>query len=238
MHKRSKCIFYLFTLLLMSGVSATELQVYLTSTIAVSERDKALKADGALSGTNVTVFGKFREFSSSVKISKPTYVIAPSSFSAINKDYKAVYQFGLNGQSKFKYLVLSSKAEWSKNKMSSGSVGIVDELGRTETKKFIQSNVGEFKRVKRVTKADDLMPLLVLENADYIIICPKNYDVLKRKFTAKTNVVVESKDIDYPMFFVLKGTPQAEVDKLGEISADTIKSLGYSEMKKTAGAEE
>ena len=224
----------LLTILLTSLIaSAAEMQVYQTSTIPVTERDKALKADPALSGTNVTVFGKFREFASSVKSSKPKYIIVPSSFLTINSDYKPVYQFALNGQTSFKYLVLSTKPEWNKDSMAKGNVGIVDELGRTGTKKFVQDNVGKFKLVKRVTKTDDLMPLLVLENAQFIMIRPKNYEILKKKFTAKTIKVMESKTVDHPVICVLKDTPQAEIDKLGKLSPATIKALGYTEVKKT-----
>jgi len=201
----------------------------------VNERDKALKADSALTGTNITVFGKFREFESSVKSSKPKYILISSSFLSINKDYKAVYQLELNGKSSFKYLILSTKPEWTKEKMASGSVGVVDELGRSGTKKYVQNNVGKFKKVKRVTKTDDLMPLLVLENANYIMIRPDNYEILKKKFTAKTQKIAESKTVGYPILCVLKDTPQGEIDALGKITPSTLKALGYSNLKKISG---
>jgi hypothetical protein len=220
-------------LMLITSLSAAEMHVYLTSTVPVKDRDRALKSDTGLSGINITVLGKFREFSSSVKRNKPSYIIAPSSFSNINKDYKAVYQFSLNGQSSFKYLILATKPKWTKANISKGSIGIVDELGRTGTKKFVLANVGKFKLVKRVTKADDLMPLLVLENANYIMIRPNNYEILKQKFTAQTIKILESKTVEHPMIYVLNNTPQAEIDKLGKMSQDTIKALGFSELKKT-----
>ena len=76
------------------------------------------------------------------------------------------------------------------------------------------------------------MPLLVLENADFIIIRSDNYEILKKKFTAKTIKVGETKTVDHPVICVLKDTPESEVNKLGSLSPETIKALGYTELKK------
>ncbi|MCM8533324.1 MAG: hypothetical protein NE330_19300 [Lentisphaeraceae bacterium] len=232
-NKRLKWGILLFTLLSIIGVQAAEkMQVYTTSTIPVKEREKALKSDSSLQGTEVTVFGKFSEFASSLKSSKPKYLIVPSAFVEYNKDYKAVYQFAKGGQTHFKFIVLSAKDEWKKDNQAKGSVGIVDELGRKQTSSFIKAQVGKFKRVKRVTKTDDLMPLLVLENANYIIIRPENYEILKAKFTAKTNQVGESQSIGHPVICVLNGTSDAEIEKLGKMSPAAIKGLGFDELRK------
>ena len=232
----NKCLKWaimLFTALSLMGVQAADqLQVYTTSTIPVKEREKALKSDAALNGTEVTVFGKFSEFSSSLKNSKPKFLMVPSAYTSYNEDYKPVFQFVKGGQSNFKFLILSVKSEWSKEATAKGSVGIVDELGRKQTSAFIKDQVGAFKRVKRVTKTDDLMPLLVLENANYIIIRPKNYEILKSKFTAKTNLVGESKTINYPVICVLKGTTDSEVEKFANMYPAAIKALGFDELKK------
>lgn len=219
-------------LLFLKAQAADQLQVYTTSTIPVKEREKALKSDSALSGTEITVFGKFGEFSSSLKNSKPKFLMVPAAFTDFNEDYKPVYQFVKGGQSNFKFIILSVKPEWNKETMANGSVGIVDELGRKQTSEFIKKQVGKFKRVKRVTKTDDLMPLLVLENANYIIIRPNNYETLKAKFTTKTNLIGESKTINLPVICALKGTPESEIAKFEKISQAAIKALGFDELKK------
>ncbi|MCH2206443.1 MAG: hypothetical protein MK132_11295 [Lentisphaerales bacterium] len=225
-------VFLFVTLSFMSVQAADQLQVYTTSTIPVKEREKALKSDSSLQGTEITVFGKFSEFSSSLKNSKPKFLMVPAAYVKYNPDYKAVYQFTKGGQRNFKFMILSVKDEWNKDSMAKGSVGIVDELGRKQTSAFIKDQVGDFKRVKRVTKTDDLMPLLVLENANFIIIRPKNYEILKAKFTAKTNLVGESKTIDYPVICALKDTPDNEISKFANLSQAAIKALGFDELKK------
>jgi len=228
---KKRLIFLFASLFLTVYLSAQELRVYQTSTIPVKDREKALKADASLSGISVTVFGQFREFSSANK-TKAKYLIVPSSFVKFNPDYKPVYQFAKNGQTNTKLMILTSKADWTMDKIGTGKVGIVDELGRKDTKTYVQDIAGKFKLIKRVTKPDDLMPLLVLENADYIIIRSHNYDILKKKFTAKTIKVGETKTVDHPVICVLKDTPAAEIEKLGKLSPETIKALGYSELKK------
>jgi hypothetical protein len=211
---------------------AQEIQVYTTSIIPVKDREKALKEDAGLSGVNVTVFGQFREFSSSIESSKPKFLIVPAAFLKYNKDYKAVYQFAKGGQTNFKFLILATKPEWTLAKGKDGNIGIVDELGRKETDSFIKDEIGDFKRSKRVTKPDDLMPLLVLENAEYIAIRPENYETLKEKFTAKTIQVGESKTVDYPVICALASATDEEIAKVGSMSAQTIKALGFDELKK------
>ena len=228
---KKRLIFLFASLFLTVHLSAQELRVYQTSTTPVKDREKALKSDASLGGVQVTVFGQFREFSSANK-NKAKYLIVPSSFIKFNPDYKPVYQFAKNGKTTTKLMILTSKASWSMDKIATGKVGIVDELGRKNTKTYVQDIAGKFKLIKRVTKPDDLMPLLVLENADYIIIRSDNYDILKKKFTAKTIKVGETKTVDHPVICVLKNTPAAEIEKLGKLSPETIKALGYSELKK------
>ena len=76
------------------------------------------------------------------------------------------------------------------------------------------------------------MPLLVLENANFIIIRPQNYEILKAKYTAKTNLVGESKTINYPVICALKDTPDSDVSKFANLSQAVIKALGFDELKK------
>ena len=131
-------VFVFVALSFISVQAAEQLQVYTTSTIPVKEREKALKSDSALSGTEITVFGKFSEFSSSLKNSKPKFLMVPATFVTYNPDYRAVYQFTKEGQSNFKFKILSVNDEWNKDNMEKGSVGIVDELGRKQTSAFIK----------------------------------------------------------------------------------------------------
>ena len=228
---RKRKIFFLASLFLAIYLPAQELRVYQTSTVPVKDREKALKADTSLSGVQITVFGQFREFDSANK-SNAKYVIMPSSWITYNSNYKPVYQFSKDGQTNTKLMILTTKPEWTMANIAKGKVGIVDELGRKDTKTYVQDIAGKFKLIKRVTKPEDLMPLLVLENADYIIIRSDNYEILKKKFTAKTIRVGETKTVDHAVLCVLKDTPESEVEKLGKLSPETIKALGYSELKR------
>ena len=230
-HIKKRLIYLFASLFLTVYLSAQELRVFQSTTAPVKDREKALKGDSSLGGLQITVFGQFREFSSANK-SKAKYVIVPSSWVKFNPDYKAVYQLGKNGKTNEKLMILATKPEWTIDKIGSGKVGIVDELGRKDTKSYVLDIAGKFKLIKRVTKPEDLMPLLVLENADYIIIRSDNYEILKKKFTAKTIKVGETKTVDHDVICVLKDTPESDIEKLGKLSPESIKALGYSELKK------
>lgn len=217
---------------LVPGLSASELKVYLTSAIPVKIREKSLKSDKSLAGVDVTVFGKFREFSSSNKQTPAKYVMISSSYLQFYKGYKAVYQLEKKNNGKFRFLILSCKGDWTQEKVSEGRVGIVDELGRKETKVFVKESVGSFKRVITVTKSEDLMTLLFMENADYIIIRPENYQAYKKKHKAKTIKIGESQVLGHAVICVQEGSTEEEIKKLGQISQKTLNTMGYSGLKR------
>lgn len=235
-HIKKRRILFLASLFLAIYLPGQELRVYQTSTIPVKDREKALKSDGSLNGIQITVFGQFREFDSANK-TKAKYLIMPSSWIKYNPDYKPVYQFSKKGKTNTKLMILATKPSCTLENIASGKVGIVDELGRKNTKTHVLDIAGKFKLIKRVTKPEDLMPLLVLENADYIIISSDNYNILKKRFTAKTIKVGETKTVDHAVICVLKDTPESEIEKLGKLSPETIKALGYSKLNKLSRGE-
>ena len=151
---RKRKIFFLASLFLAIYLPAQELRVYQSSTVPVKDREKALKGDASLSGVQVTVFGQFREFDSANK-ANAKYVIMPSSWITYNSNYKPVYQFSKDGQTNTKLMILTTKPEWTMANIAKGKVGIVDELGRKDTKTYVQEIAGKFKLIKRVTKPED-----------------------------------------------------------------------------------
>ena len=157
-------------------------------------------------------------------------MIAPSEYLDYNKKYKGAAQFQMKGKTSFKYDVVSISKDWDASKIEKGSVGVVQVLGRKETKKQLKALVGKkFKKIKRVTKIEDLFPLLALENANYILISPHAYQAVKDKFRADINYIKKSKDVGFPVIAVAAG---ASAKDLHKINKNTLKALGFDGVNK------
>ncbi|MCJ8330658.1 MAG: hypothetical protein HRT89_05940 [Lentisphaeria bacterium] len=226
---RAICLAILIGYIISSAsLYADSLYVYLPTLKSVQEMEKVLKVDPALSGFTITVFGKFSELKKQHKASPADALIIPSSFSKFNKGYKDSMQFTLKDKKSFNYLLLSIVKGKNKNQLSTESIGIVDELGRKDTKKYVHRLLGKVKRIKRVTKPDDLMPLLALQNASVILVRPHVYEILKLKYATETFEVSKSIDIPFPVLTVKEGLSADKLEKLKSVSEATIKGLGYS----------
>jgi hypothetical protein len=239
--RRACCVAALAAMLLPRASPAEErkseegTKVFLASTQSAAERERLLKEDAALKGRSVTVFGAFTEFKTSLGSAPSQFVIAPSSFAKYNPDYRPLGQFELNGKSSFKYQLLSADASWTKEKCKEGTVGVVEELGRNELKGYLQEVLGDFKKIKRVTKPDDLFPLLALGDAHYIVVTPEDLAKLKEKYQTKTFAVGESTEVQYPMIYAHKSVPPESAGKALQLAPATIAGLGFSKIEAVKG---
>lgn len=239
--RRTCCLLALVALLLPRPGGAEEkkseeaIKVFLSSTQTAAEREKLLKEDAALKDRSITVFGAFTEFKTSLTSTPSQFVIAPASFAKYNPDYRPVGQFSVNDKTTFKYQILAADAAWTKEKTKEGSVGIVEELGRNELKGYIQEVLGDFKKIKRVTKPDDLFPLLALGDAHYIVVTPEDLAKLKEKYQTKTFNVGESMEIHYPMIYAHKSVNAELAGRVLQLSPATVSGLGFTKLEAAKG---
>jgi hypothetical protein len=220
-----------FLVLLAFGAAAggTSLLVFQATTAPVSTRQRALRADPALAETDVTVFAKYRELSAALEAAPASAVIAPASFGSAHQDYVPVLQFLVGDKPALRYRLLSLDEKWRGIDTSTGVVGVVDELGRRGMKEQVPRIAGtSFRKVKRVTKPEDLFPLLVLGNADFILIQPANLGVLQTQFTVKTVPIRQGPSTACARLFVKRATDAATVDRLRELAPETLAALGFS----------
>ncbi len=207
------------------ALAASKMAVFFPSTVSVTHIQKALSVDPTYKDFEVTVYKKFRDFNSVVKNIKPEVIIAPAEFLDYNTSYKGVAQLQMKGKRTFQYDVISIDKKWDASKIKSGSIGVVQVLDRKETKQQIKKIVGNsFKKIKRVTKIEDLFPLLALENANYILISPHAYNAVKDKFRADVTYVLKSKEIGFPIIAIAK---DVKLKKLKIIQDKTVKALGF-----------
>ena len=215
-----------------ASTSGADIGVFFPTFKNTKSIEKAIKDDKATSGNKTFAFAKFTEFNSKVNEGSFDIVIAPSSFPSINKSCKSPLQITKKGKSSFRYKLIAVDKKWNKGNIATGSVGIVDELGRRAMKKYVKDITSiKFKKIKRVTKPEDLFPLMSLGNADFVLIRPENLAESKQQFKIDTFEIMESKPVNYPIICELKKNPKNSVGNLKKLSAETLKTMGFSAVR-------
>lgn len=121
---------------------------------------------GAIAGAEITVFGRFRDFETGLG-SKPDAVLAlqpvlqakglPSTVIGTNQ-----------GSSSEPYVLIASGKQVTPDKVT--SVGAVDLVGRQGMKDLVARLLGTTARVERVTKLEDLLPLLQFGSVEAVLL--------------------------------------------------------------------
>ena len=210
-----------------------EIPIYYSSPVSAKDRQGVIKEEFSKQDLEPVVFGKFRDFAEEIKNKAPKVVIAPSFFDKYHPDYKPVLRWIRPGGSSFKYLLLSTNGDADLKKLPEFKVGVVEETDRDDLKGLITGLFAiKFKMVKSVSKPEDLFPLLVFKAVDCILLSPDDLEQLKEKFTAKLQVVTESKAVPVPTVFVRKGVERKEfIEKLQQVPLAVLKRLGFSKFE-------
>lgn len=165
--------------------------VYLPTDVRPRAFQKLLETN--LSGIEVTVFGRVRDFQKNLKKDPPDAVLSYrpvlDSVAAIAPGFQ-----GMVGEAASEsYILLTVGKEIDVNNPST-VIGVVDILGRKEMGKFVATVLGvptKFK-IKRVTKTEDLLPLLQFSAADAILIPKSSVDSIRKKSKLELTVKLES----------------------------------------------
>jgi hypothetical protein len=208
------------------------LAVFLPLSVSPRELEKTLKSDPILNGIDPTVFVKFDDFLESTQQKPFDFAVLPSFYSKYYTDYKPAFRFKRGGAESFRYLILSLEKQWTLEKINEGTVGIVDEFGRENMKKYISTIIKnrEIKKLKRVTKYDDIFPLLAMGNADYTMIPQGMMDHLKEKYKSNPIEVARSEEVNNPEIYVKSSLAADAAPDFTKLSSATLKAFGFDSL--------
>ncbi|HXI58723.1 MAG TPA: hypothetical protein VNO55_21800, partial [Polyangia bacterium] len=131
-----------------------------------AELERVLK--GKLPALNVTVFGRFRDFEEAMAARPPDAVMGIGAL-LVSQSVPPALQ-GLRGTLDWETYSLLSVGDAVEGSLSGKAIGAVDLLGRAATQGFVANLVGAADiKVKRVTKMEDLLPLLQLGATDGVV---------------------------------------------------------------------
>jgi hypothetical protein len=143
------------------------LYVYLHTDAKSASLETSLK--DKLKALNVTVFGRFRDFEEAMSSSRPDALLG--SRALINSQNVPPALQGLRGAHDWEPYALVSVGAPLSGSLSGKVIGVVDLLGRRGTQDFVTDllKTPDLK-LKRVTKLEDLLPLLQFAAADAVLI--------------------------------------------------------------------
>ncbi|MCO4783029.1 MAG: hypothetical protein KC646_11955 [Candidatus Cloacimonetes bacterium] len=221
---------FCFTLISYHNLGNDSIGVYLPTDQSNIEIKKILKKDSTYSKFRITAHSKFKELLKVSKARKYDYVIAPESFFYFNKSYKKKFTFQREGTSTFKFQVISISRTLTQKNYKDGAIALLDCTKRHDAKSYVSYLLynQDFKKVKRVSKIEDLFPSLVFNNAQFLMIRPENLNQIRSEYTSPIYVVDESIEENYPSIGIHINNSYKSLNKP---SLSIIQQLGFSSIK-------
>jgi hypothetical protein len=147
-----------------ASAATSKLLVFLH--VAAKQRALQSELEAALPGVAVTAVGRVADFERALRAGHDAVLTLPVVLAAngLNPDLRGFRQ----GASHEKYSLMA--ADMVPDPAKVGVVGALDLLGREGTTNFVHGVLGTNPRVERVTKVEDLLPLLQMRRVEAILL--------------------------------------------------------------------
>lgn len=134
--------------------------------VAVKQRALQSELSAALPGIDVTAVGRVADFERALTEGQDAVLSLPPVLKAHN--LAAKLQGTRQGSSEEKYSLIA--VDTAPDAARCAVVGTLDLLGRDGTNEFVHTLTGSKPKVERVTKVEDLLPLLQMRRVDAILL--------------------------------------------------------------------
>jgi hypothetical protein len=206
------------------------LYVYLHTEAKSAALERALQ--DKLPGLAVTAFSRFRDFEEALGTRPPDAVLALAPLLA-SQNLTPVLQGVRGGQEREPYVLL---APMNLDGSIAGKViGVVDLLGRDRTQDLVGKLVGTPDvKIKRVTKIEDLLPLLQFAVADAVLVPAEAVkEVTERSRLPLSVRTLPDAYVGLPAIGSLNSkVPPLMMKLLLALDGNTLRSLGIEQWKR------
>lgn len=196
--------------------------VFAPADIPAHVLQKALS--GALPSVDVTVFGRFPDFENGLA-SKPDAAL--TSRNVLQAKGLSISVTGTNaGSTSEPYALIAMGKEVEPNRVT--SVGAVDLMGRQGMKELVARLLGTPARIERVTKLEDLLPLLQFGMVDAVLVPERLTEPFRARSKLDLRVTKARGGVGLPALSVLGpgGTPL--IQSIKALSPTISQYLGVS----------
>lgn len=147
----------------------------------ISERPNVIqtKLSQACPGADIIVFGRIQDFISKTQESPPDAILSKPTTLQIFDNYTVQLKGTRKGNTEETYVLVSVEKGVDVSNLANSTIGMIDILGRKEMIKFIQDFLPSTPKLKRVTKMEDLLPLLIFNMCNAILITENSVHYFK-----------------------------------------------------------
>ena len=160
-------------------LAAKSLYVFIPTEIRANVMQE--KMGSFCSGIDITVFGRAKDFHRQVNANPPSAILSLEPVVKYSKAFNTVLTGRKNGFETEGYVLVSIDKQLELASIAGKKIGVVDLLGRKPMAEFITNLFKTKIQLKRVTKVEDLLPLITFGSVDGIFISESIYSQLKLK---------------------------------------------------------
>jgi hypothetical protein len=168
-----------FCVIFSLPLAAESLYVFVPTEVRANVMQE--KIGSFCSGVEVTVFGRAKDFHKKVKSDSPSAILSLMPVIKHVETYKPVLNGSKNGAETEDYVLITVDKEVDIAATAGKKIGVVDLLGRKPMSTFIEQLFKAKVKLKRVTKVEDLLPLITFGSVEGIFIADSLYTQLKSK---------------------------------------------------------
>ncbi len=132
-------------------------------------------------GLDVTAFGRAKDFTSQLELAPPSAVLTLLPVIERSGKFKSVLKGVKDGLTEEDYVIVSIDEAIDLSSIEGIKIGVVDLMGRKPMTEFVGQLLQSDVRLKRVSKVEDLLPLLSFGTADALFISESTYENILSK---------------------------------------------------------
>ncbi len=190
--------------------------------VAVKQRALQSQLQGALPGIDVTAVGRISDFERTLKQGTDAVLTLPVVIEAFKLSVALRGQRAGNAQET--YSLVAAGAAPDPNQVA--AVGALDLLGRDGTNNFVKDLLGRACRVERVSKVEDLLPLLQMQRVEAILLPARLVSEIKATSKLDLAGTELAKKVGLPAAASVTATGSQVISALGKMPANVQRILG------------
>jgi hypothetical protein len=190
--------------------------------VAIKQRALESVLQGALPGIDVTTVGRIGDWERGLKEGTDAVVALPPVLSAYKLSSSLQGQRG--GATEETYALVGVGAP--PDPLRVVTVGALDLLGRDKTNGFVREMLGASPRVERVSKVEDLLPLLQMQRVEAILLPTRLLDEIRT--ASKLALVAKNlaKNVGLPAGASVTSRGRQVLSALAKMSSYALRTLG------------
>lgn len=208
--------------LITRNADAANVKLLVFLHVAVKQRALQSALQGALPGIDVIAVGRVGDWERGLKEGTDAVVALPPVLAAYKLLPKLRGQRG--GSTEETYALVGVGV--TPNPTQVATVGALDFLGREGTNDFVKGLLGASPKVERVSKVEDLLPLLQMQRVDAVLLPARLFAEIR---TASKLALVSkelSKSVGLPAGATVTPRGSQVLSALAKLSPNTSKTLG------------